>query len=93
VAIRRALEARYAETTLTGSPPPAASATRGSTPRERSPAAAGAYDGRAVALLASRSARPEPPPLEVDARLAEIGSPPPSDISDYDELRDTEAGR
>lgn len=55
--------------------------------------AAGAYDGRAVALLASRSARPEPPPLEVDARLAGIGSPPPSDISDYDELRDTEAGR
>ncbi|HUP05736.1 MAG TPA: IS21 family transposase [Caldimonas sp.] len=56
--------------------------------------AAGAYDGRAVALLASRSTRPQPAALEIDARLAGIGSPPPTDISDYDQLRDTsEAGR
>ncbi len=57
--------------------------------------AAGARDGRAVALLADRSARPQPAALEVDAKLAGIGSPPPteSDISGYDQLRDTEAGR
>jgi transposase len=55
--------------------------------------AAGAHDGRAVALLASRQARPEPAALEVDAKLAGIGSPPPTDISGYDQLRDIEAGR
>jgi transposase len=55
--------------------------------------AAGAHDGRAVALLAGRSSRPQPPALEVDARLAGIGSPPPTDISDYDQLRGLEAGR
>ena len=55
--------------------------------------AAGAHDGRAVALLASRSTRPDPPALEVDAKLAGIGSPPPSDISGYDQLRDTRSER
>jgi transposase len=55
--------------------------------------AAGAHDGRAVAILVSRRARPEPPALEVDAKLAGLGSPPPTDISGYDRLRDTEAGR
>ena len=50
--------------------------------------AAGAHDGRAVALLARQAARPAPPALEVDARLAGIGAPPPADISDYDQLRD-----
>jgi Mu transposase, C-terminal domain len=55
--------------------------------------AAGAHDGRAVALLAGRSARPQPAALEIDEKLAGIGSPPPTDISGYDQLRDTEAGR
>lgn len=55
--------------------------------------AAGAHDGRAVAVLASRRAHPEAAALEVDARLAGIGSPPPTDISGYDQLRDTETGR
>ena len=56
--------------------------------------AAGAHDGRAVKLLVDRAARPQPPAFEIDARLAAIGSPPPTDdISAYDQLRDTEAGR
>jgi Transposase and inactivated derivatives len=55
--------------------------------------AAGAYDGRAVALLAGRQARPQPAALQIDAKLAGIGSPPPTDISGYDQLRDTETGR
>ena len=57
--------------------------------------AAGAHDGRAVKLLASRSVRPQPAALEIDARLQGIGSPPPTelDISGYDQLRDAEAGR
>jgi len=55
--------------------------------------AAGAHDGRAVKLLVDRAARPQPLSLEIDARLAGIGSPPPTDISAYDQLRDTEAGR
>ncbi len=49
--------------------------------------AAGAHDGRAVALLARRSERTVAPALEVEARLAGIGSPPPIDISGYDQLR------
>ena len=53
--------------------------------------AAGAHDGRAVALLARQSARPTPAALEIDARLAGIGSQAPSDLGDYDGLR--EAGR
>ena len=57
--------------------------------------AAGAHDGRAVALLAGRSGRPQPATLEIDAKLSGIGSPPPTDLdmSGYDQLRDTETGR
>jgi transposase len=51
--------------------------------------AAGSYDGRAVALLVNRSARPQPAALDVDAKLAGIGQPPPDDLSDYDGLRET----
>jgi transposase len=56
---------------------------------------AGSYDGRAVALLLTRSARPQPAALEIDARLAGIGSPPPTpdDMSGYDQLRDQGTGR
>jgi len=54
--------------------------------------AAGAHDGRAVALLARRRERGEAPPvLQVEERLVGIGAPPPEDLSDYDQLR--EAGR
>ncbi len=51
--------------------------------------AAGAHDGRAVAVLARRVDRAEPPPpLEgLEERLAQIGSPPPEDLSGYDRLR------
>jgi transposase len=48
--------------------------------------AAGAHDGKAVALLARRSERPTPPALQVDERLAQIGCPPPQNLSDYDHL-------
>ncbi len=50
--------------------------------------AAGAYDGRAVALFARRAERPEAPVLELEAHLAGVGSPPPQDLSDYDALRE-----
>ncbi len=53
--------------------------------------AAGAYDGRAVALLARQSQRPAPAALQVNAKLAGIGGQPPTNLSDYDGLR--EAGR
>ena len=53
--------------------------------------AAGAHDGRAVALLARRCERDQAPALQVEERLAGIGAPPPDDLSDYDQLR--EAGR
>jgi transposase len=53
--------------------------------------AAGAHDGRAVALLARRRERDHTPALQVAERLAGIGSPPPDDLSGYDQLR--EAGR
>jgi transposase len=53
--------------------------------------AAGAHDGRAVALLARRRERPGTPALEVEERLARIGSPPPQDLSGYDQLRETRA--
>lgn len=53
--------------------------------------AAGAHDGRAVALLCRQAERPTPAALEVDAKLAGIGAPPPTDLGDYDRLR--EAGR
>lgn len=58
--------------------------------------AAGAHDGRAVALLAGRQTRPQPTAVEVDERLAGIGSPPPtgSDLAGYDQLRGSgEVGR
>jgi transposase len=55
--------------------------------------AAGAHDGRAVAILARQAERPIPPALEVDARLQGIGAPPPADLSGYDQLRDQRAGR
>jgi transposase len=55
--------------------------------------AAGAYEGRAVAVLCNRSARPQPAALDVDAKLAGIGQPPPDDLADYDQLRDQETGR
>ena len=48
--------------------------------------AAGAHDGRAVALLARRSERPTPPVLQVEERLAHVGCPPPQDLSAYDQL-------
>jgi transposase len=54
---------------------------------------AGAHDGRAVAVLARQAQRPAPGALEVDARLAGIGAPPPDDLSDYDQLRQQETGR
>jgi len=47
--------------------------------------AAGASDGRAVALLARRSERPQPSGIELSQRLAEIGGPEPS-LGDYDQL-------
>jgi transposase len=54
--------------------------------------AAGAHDGRAVKLLVDRSVRPLPPVLEIDARLAGIGQPPPDDLGEYDRLRTGEQG-
>jgi len=54
--------------------------------------AAGAHDGRAVKLLVDRTARPQPPALEIDARLAGIGQPPPDDLGEYDQLRTGEQG-
>jgi transposase len=50
--------------------------------------AAGAHDGRAVALLARRSDRPEAPVLALEEHLAGVGSPPPQDLSGYDALRE-----
>jgi hypothetical protein len=50
--------------------------------------AAGAHDGRAVALLARRSERPAAPVLQLEERLAGVGSPPPQDLSGYDRLRE-----
>jgi transposase len=55
--------------------------------------AAGAHDGRAVAVLARRAERTVATPLGgLDARLAASDRPPP-DISDYDRLLDREAQR
>lgn len=54
----------------------------------RSALAAGAHDGRAVALLARRVERPSAPALQLEERLIGIGSPPPSDLSSYDRLRE-----
>lgn len=50
--------------------------------------AAGAHDGRAVALLARRSERPAAPVLLLEEHLAAVGSPPPQDLSGYDRLRE-----
>ena len=50
--------------------------------------AAGAHDGRAVALLARRVERPSAPALALEERLVGIGSPPPTDLSGYDPLRE-----
>ena len=48
--------------------------------------AAGAHDGRAVAVLASRGARPERPTLDdLPSRLRGLGAPPPT-LGHYDEL-------
>jgi transposase len=48
--------------------------------------AAGALDGRAVAVLARRAERPAPGPLvDLEARLAQTAAPPP-DLADYDQL-------
>lgn len=47
--------------------------------------AAGASDGRAVAVLARRSERPEPVVIELEERLAGIGGHEPT-LSDYDRL-------
>jgi transposase len=57
--------------------------------------AAGAHDSRAVKLLRDRSERPLAPALEIDARLAGVGSPPPTanDLAGYDQLRGQKAAR
>ena len=47
--------------------------------------AAGATDGRAVAVLARRSERAEPASIELEERLSSIGSPEPG-LGDYDQL-------
>lgn len=52
---------------------------------------AGALDGKAVALLCRQAQRPTAAALEVDAKLRGIGAPPPTDLADYDTLRDHEA--
>jgi transposase len=49
--------------------------------------AAGAHDGRAVAILARQAQRPTAAALDVDAKLRGIGAPPPTDLSGYDQLR------
>jgi hypothetical protein len=50
--------------------------------------AAGAHDGRAVALLASRRERSEPEPLsELPARLHALAARPTPSIAEYDQLR------
>lgn len=52
--------------------------------------AAGAIDGRAVALLAERQKRPEPELLTLPERLAQHDRPAPG-LSDYDQLLGREA--
>ncbi len=54
--------------------------------------AAGASDGRAVALLARRSERAEPPGIELSERLSIIGGPEPS-LGDYDQLLEAAVSR
>ena len=52
--------------------------------------AAGAIDGRAVALLIDRKTRPPADPLELPDRLAQHERPTPS-LDEYDQLLDREA--
>jgi len=49
---------------------------------------AGAYDGRAVALLARKVERPEATEISplLEAGLARSSAPPPDDLGDYDQL-------
>jgi len=48
--------------------------------------AAGALDGRAVAVLARQAERPEPDPLvDLEERLAKTAAPPPG-LAEYDQL-------
>lgn len=55
--------------------------------------AAGALDARAVAVLARRAERPDPPPLDgLDERLAAVAPPQPA-LDDYDALLGREAPR
>jgi hypothetical protein len=55
--------------------------------------AAGAHDGRAVAVLIDRRERPEPRALsELPERLAQHQRPEP-ELGDYDQLLDREAAR
>jgi transposase len=55
--------------------------------------AAGAHDGRAVAVLARRAQTASPPPLtDLEPRLAAHSRPLP-DLADYDQLRDRGARR
>ncbi len=59
--------------------------------------AAGAIDGRAVAVLARRAATTPavqvPSLTGLDARLAAHDRPAPDDLADYDQLHENEAGR
>jgi hypothetical protein len=56
--------------------------------------AAGAHDGRAVAVLVNRTTRPQAAALELDdAGLAGVGQPPPQDLADYDQLRGQQEAR
>jgi transposase len=50
--------------------------------------AAGAYDGRAVALLAHKAERPAATEISsvLEAGLARASAPPPDDLADYDQL-------
>ena len=96
---RRALGRDRGQGGPPGSGPPdgrrAAALPRGRAPagRARGPRrlAAGACDGRAVALLARRAERPAAPVLQLEERLADVGSPPPTDLSGYDALREVAA--
>jgi transposase len=54
--------------------------------------AAGAIDGRAVALLARRGERPEPERIELEPRLAAIGDQEPT-LGDYDQLLEKQGKR
>ena len=55
--------------------------------------AAGAHDGRAVAVLADRQQRPERPALDgLSDRLAQHQRPQP-ELGEYDQLLEREEGR